>query len=142
MQQLALVPGRPDNPPVIAPGTTPGHRRVAADPLAVERAAPLFRAIGDEARLRLLARLAEGPCCVTDLAVAEGDNLSTVSQRLRVLRAERLLSRRREGRHITYALADAHVIEIVRSALAHVVEGTSAHRPPRPDAAHPQESSS
>ena len=90
----------------------------------------------------MLARLADGPCCVTELALAEGDSLSTVSQRLRVLRAEHLLVRRREGRHITYTLADDHVIEIVRSALAHVVEGAPGHTATRHDAAHSQESSS
>ncbi len=96
---------------------------LTTDPAAIERAARLLRAIGDDARLRLLTRLADGPHCVTALAQAEGDSLSTVSQRLRVLRAEHLLVRRREGRHITYALADDHVLDIVRSALAHAGEG-------------------
>lgn len=104
------------------PGDHPGPSTLTADPAAIERAARLFRAIGDYARLRLLARLADGPHCVTALATAEGDSLSTISQRLRVLRAEHLLVRRREGRHITYGLADDHVLDIVRSALAHAGE--------------------
>jgi len=100
-------------------GPTPA---LVAEPAAIERAARLFRAIGDEARLRILARLADGPCCVTDLALAEGESLSTISQRLRVLRGEHLLVRRRDGRHIAYALADDHVLDIVRSALVHAGE--------------------
>ncbi|WP_291984440.1 metalloregulator ArsR/SmtB family transcription factor [Luteitalea sp.] len=105
------------------PGDHPGPSGLTAAPAAIERAARLLRAIADDGRLRLLARLADGPHCVTALATAEGDSLSTVSQRLRVLRAEHLLVRRREGRHITYALADEHVLDIVRSALAHASEG-------------------
>jgi ArsR family transcriptional regulator, lead/cadmium/zinc/bismuth-responsive transcriptional repressor len=110
-------------PPHCRPVDHQGQARaLPAEPAAVERAARLFRAIGDEARLRILARLADGPCCVTDLALAEGESLSTISQRLRVLRAEHLLVRRRDGRHISYALADDHVLDIVRSALVHAGE--------------------
>ncbi len=93
-----------------------------ASAAALERASRLFRALADEARLRLLARLAKAPACVTDLAAAEGESLSTISQRIRVLRNERLVTRKRDGRHITYALADHHVVAIVRAALDHAVE--------------------
>lgn len=114
-----------------------------SDPAAIERATRLFRAIGDESRMRLLAQLAGGACCVTELAAASGDSLSAVSQRLRVLRAEHLLTRHRDGRHITYALADDHVIDIVRSALAHVAEGQWRPSPtPRRSAAVPPKRSS
>jgi DNA-binding transcriptional ArsR family regulator len=46
--------------------------------------------------------------------------LSTVSQRLKVLRAERLITRRRVGKHIYYSLADEHIKGLVRNALEHV----------------------
>jgi ArsR family transcriptional regulator, lead/cadmium/zinc/bismuth-responsive transcriptional repressor len=109
---------------------TAGAGRLAGsalpDPAAIEQAARLFRAIGDEARLRLLVRVATGTLDVSELAAAERETLSTISQRLRVLRAENLLVRRRDGRHIIYALADDHVIDIVRSALAHAEEDRPA----------------
>jgi len=66
--------------------------------------------------------------CVTELAEAEGESLSTISQRLRVLRAESLVVRRRRGKHINYALADQHVMDMVFNALAHATE-----RRPAPD---------
>lgn len=91
-------------------------------PLVVERAAALFRALGDSARLSLLERLAEGEYCVTELAEATGEGLSTISQRLRTLRSERLLRRRRLGKHVYYTLADQHVVDLIRSALAHAAE--------------------
>ena len=74
-----------------------------------DTAARLFRALGDAARLRLVAQLADGDACVSELAEATGDRLSTVSQRLRLLRAERLVDSRRDGRRVYYHLADDHV---------------------------------
>lgn len=88
----------------------------------LERAAALFRAAGEVARLRLLDRLADGEWCVTELAEAAGVGLSTVSQQLRILRAERLVSRRRAGKHIFYGLADKHIAELLRSAIDHAAE--------------------
>jgi DNA-binding transcriptional ArsR family regulator len=64
---------------------------------AFSRAAALFRVAGDVARLKLLDRLADGEWCVTELADAAGVGLSTVSQQLRILRAERIVERRRSG---------------------------------------------
>lgn len=95
-----------------------------------ERAAAIFRAAGDVSRLKLLARLAYGEWCVTELAEAAGVGLSTVSQQLRLLRAEKLVSRRRDGKHIYYALADGHILHLVQSALAHASEPAS-HGAPR-----------
>jgi ArsR family transcriptional regulator, lead/cadmium/zinc/bismuth-responsive transcriptional repressor len=96
--------------------------RPQAPAIVVERAAALFRALGDTARLSLLERLASGEYCVTELAEATGEGLSTISQRLRTLRSERLLKRRRVGKHVYYTLADQHVLEMIRSALAHASE--------------------
>ena len=90
---------------------------------ALERAAGFFRAVGDVERLRLLEVLADREWCVTELAEALGHELSSVSQRLRVLRAERLVKRRREGKHIHYRLADRHVAALLESALEHAAEG-------------------
>jgi len=89
---------------------------------AFERAAALFRTAADVSRLKLLERLADGEWCVTELAEAAGTGLSTVSQQLRMLRAERIVARRRAGKHIFYSLADSHVIDMVKSALDHAAE--------------------
>jgi ArsR family transcriptional regulator len=104
----------------------PHERRVpaqATSQLVVEKAAALFRALGDSARLSLLERLATGEYCVTELADATGEGLSTISQRLRTLRMERLLKRRRVGKHVYYTLADQHVADLIRSAIDHAAEG-------------------
>ncbi len=95
----------------------------------VERAAALLKAVGAPGRLRLLERLARGgEHCVSELADATGDALSTISQRLRLLRAEHLVTRRRDGKHIFYALSDAHVKELIFAALEHAAEETGDDR--------------
>jgi len=97
-----------------------------APPEVVERAAAIFRAASDPGRLRLLERLASQEHCVSELAAEAGDSMSTISQRLRLLRAGGLVRRRREGKHVFYGLADAHVAELIQSALDHArEEGTS-----------------
>lgn len=103
-----------------------GRKAVAAGDPALERAARIFRAAGDTARLRLLDQLLEGERCVTDLAESVGANLSTVSQQLRILRSEELVLTRREGKHVYYFLADQHVVDLITNVLAHAREGGQA----------------
>ena len=101
-------------------------RKSSVDEAALGRAAELFAALGDPPRLRLLALLAQGPACVSDLAEYEAEyeqeGMSTISQRLKVLRLASLVRRRRQGRHVIYALADQHVVDLVFKALAHASE--------------------
>jgi ArsR family transcriptional regulator len=96
----------------------------SAGPANLERAAALFRALGDAARLRILEVLAGGEHCVTEIVGALNDKFPTVSQRLRLLRGEGLVRRRREGNHLFYSLADRHVADLVHNALAHAAELT------------------
>ena len=97
-------------------------REPAVDAGALERASRLFRALGDSARLRLLERLRQGDQCVTELVEAEQEKFSTVSQRLRILRGEGLIRRRRQGKHIYYSLQDQHVADLIANALDHAQE--------------------
>ncbi|MEM9693116.1 MAG: metalloregulator ArsR/SmtB family transcription factor [Myxococcota bacterium] len=100
--------------------------------IALDDAAALFRALGDPERLRLLCRLALAEACVSELAAESDQGLSTVSQRLKQLRAERLVSRRREGKHVYYAAFDHCVVDIVRRALDHIGEDDSTWAPRAP----------
>jgi DNA-binding transcriptional ArsR family regulator len=104
----------------------PRPKKPPVDDAGMERASRLFRAIGEPSRLRLLARLAQGEMCVTELAALEKESVSTISQRLRVLRSEDLIVRRRRGKHINYGLADQHVMDLMFNALAHATERPTA----------------
>src|SRR5687768_8788957 len=99
-------------------------RRPAAMPNEYElsAAAAMLRALGDPERLKLLMRLSHGELCVSELAQHQNEKITTISARLKLLRAARLVSRRREGHHIYYGLADDHVLTLIRNAVAHAAE--------------------
>lgn len=91
--------------------------------------------MGDGPRLRLLESLLAGESCVTELVETLGEKFSTISQRLRLLRGEGLIVRRRDGTHLYYALADQHVIDLIQNALAHATEfekGPAQAQEPKP----------
>ncbi len=90
-----------------------------ADLLVCERTANIFRALGDVNRLRLLSLLAKREMCVSELTLVLRDNLPAISQRLKLLRAERLVRTRRQGKHVFYRLADMHIAELIANGLAH-----------------------
>ena len=107
--------GHPPRPPAPLPSRA-----------QIEAAAEIFRALGDPERLRLLLRLAEGEACVSELAEDEGEKITTVSARLKTLSMVRLVRRRREAKHVFYALADEHVLPLVRNAIDHAAESRTA----------------
>ena len=86
------------------------------------KAAALLRAAGEPERLRLLERLGFAEACVGEFAEELGWGMPTISQRLKVLHQEGLISRRREGKHIYYALDDDHVLYLLKNVIAHVAE--------------------
>lgn len=92
------------------------------DPVACRQAAEIFRALGESSRLQLLCLLMQGEKCVTELAELLDDNMPAVSQRLKLLRSERIVTYRREGKHVFYSLADGHVKELIVNAIAHASE--------------------
>jgi ArsR family transcriptional regulator, lead/cadmium/zinc/bismuth-responsive transcriptional repressor len=106
------------------------HKHPPVEPLpaaeVLEPAARLFRALGDAQRLRLLKLLARREHCVSEIVEAFGDKFPTVSQRLRLLHADGLISRRRDGVHIRYALADRHVVSLLANALEHAAQCRTA----------------
>src|SRR5438270_96618 len=57
-----------------------------------------FAALSDPTRRRILARLAKGERCVTDLARPHAMSLAAVSKHLIVLEKAGLVKRRRDGR--------------------------------------------
>jgi DNA-binding transcriptional ArsR family regulator len=78
--------------------------------------------MGDSPRLRILELLKKNELCVTEIVAAVNEKFSTVSQRLRVLRGEGLINRRRDGNHFYYSLSDRHVADLIVNALAHAQE--------------------
>lgn len=86
----------------------------------IESISRSLHALGEPTRLRIaVALLAAGELSVSDTATAVGITEPAASQHLRILRAERLVSNRRQGRVVFYSLADQHIRDWVELALAH-----------------------
>jgi DNA-binding transcriptional ArsR family regulator len=89
----------------------------------LQAAAAMFDALSDSSRLRTLMLLAGGSdLSVSEIAAAEGEKMTTVSARLQILHAARLIARRRRGKSIIYSIADDHVLTLVENAVAHAGE--------------------
>ena len=69
-------------------------------------AAYRFRALGDETRLRILEMLVAGECSVSDLTTRVAVGQSLMSHHLRILREAGLVTDRRNGRWVYYAIDD------------------------------------
>lgn len=95
------------------------------DTRQLELAASMCHALSDASRLRLLLRLAEGERCVSEIVALEGAKLTSISSRLQMLHAARLVVRRRDAKHVYYALADQHIHELLGSILSHAAEPTA-----------------
>lgn len=109
------------------------HHSDSANPsqpetLTVEKAQRMSEFLGflaDTNRLRILSMLADQEMCVGDLAIALGMNESAVSHQLRTLRAIRLVSFRKQGRHVFYRLQDHHVLTFYQAIFEHLDETTA-----------------
>lgn len=84
--------------------------------------AELFKVFGDSTRIRILFVLFEAEVCVCDLAEALQMTQSAISHQLRILKQNKLVKSRREGKSIFYSLADNHVRTIIDQGREHIEE--------------------
>ncbi len=83
----------------------------------VDRAARWFHALSDPTRLRILEQFAEGEQCVCDLTDALDAGQSRLSVHLRTLKDAGLITDRRDGRWVHYAL-NASALDALRDVTA------------------------
>jgi DNA-binding transcriptional ArsR family regulator len=88
----------------------------AAVAAGVTPAAALFRSLGDETRLRIVARLVAGEARVVDLTGELGLAQSTISKHLACLRGCGLVDYRTEGRQSFYALTCPELMDLMQAA--------------------------
>ncbi len=84
--------------------------------------AELFKVFGDSTRVRILVALFESELCVCDISESLGMTQSAVSHQLQILRSNKLVKSRRDGKQIFYSLADEHVVTIIAQGLSHILE--------------------
>lgn len=78
--------------------------------------AQLLKALANEARLKIVHRLAEGECSVGQLTGVIGLDQSTVSKHLSLLKAHGILRDRRDGNIVYYELLTPCVLNFFSCA--------------------------
>ena len=71
-----------------------------------------FRVLSEPMRIRLLDAMREGPATVGELQQATGASQQNVSKHLGLMHRSGLVTRKREGNHVRYAIADESVFEL------------------------------
>ena len=89
---------------------TPEVEAFLADDDVIYTATQIFDALSDFTRFQILGALSQDVCHVSQ---------SAVSHQLRLLRDRGLVTARREGQRSIYAIADDHVVTLIRVGLEH-----------------------
>jgi DNA-binding transcriptional ArsR family regulator len=78
-----------------------------------DEATALLRVLSNPDRLLLLCQLTQGEACVSELEQRLAIRQPTLSQQLAILRAEEIVSTRREGKNIFYRVSDARAVAVL-----------------------------
>jgi ArsR family transcriptional regulator len=92
----------------------------------------VFRALGDETRLRIVALLAHGELCVCHVEQALGLSQPNASRQLGILKAAGVVDSRRDGTWVYYWIAEHEHAQVSR-VLAMLTEALGAGRALRSD---------
>ena len=80
---------------------------------SAEDACRLMKVLSNRDRMMLLCEMAKGEKCVGDLEAALDLHQPTLSQQLTVLRKEKLVSTRREGKQIYYSITSKVALSVI-----------------------------
>ncbi|NLZ77398.1 MAG: winged helix-turn-helix transcriptional regulator [Spirochaetales bacterium] len=84
--------------------------------------ADFFKVFGDPTRLKILFLLEQGERGVNSISEELGMQQSTISQQLKLLRVQRLVRFRKDGRNVLYRLNDEHIQKILALGIEHYQE--------------------
>ncbi len=84
--------------------------------------AELFKVFGDSTRIKILYALFTTELCVYDISQLLNVSQTAVSHQLRVLKTNKLVKSRKEGKNVFYSLADDHVYSIIGQGIEHIEE--------------------
>jgi ArsR family transcriptional regulator, arsenate/arsenite/antimonite-responsive transcriptional repressor len=104
----------------------------SATDLPVRPLSKLFRALGDETRLRIVALLSQGELCVCHLEKALDISQPNTSRHLGILKAAGVVDSRREGTWVYYSITKQEH-DAVQSMLSTLTKTFGAERTLRSD---------
>jgi len=102
-----------------APGSELAQNHLPSEKLSLELA-DFYKVFGDFSRIRILFALLDNELYVNELADILGMSQSAVSHQLRILRQNRLVKVRKDGKTSLYSLDDDHVYRILTQGLEHI----------------------
>ena len=87
----------------------------------LEQVVPMIRAAAHPLRIRILDYLDQGeePRTVSQITEACGTGQAFVSQQLRILKDQGVLSCQRQGNRVLYAIADPSILHLVHCIRSH-----------------------
>ncbi|KJR98300.1 MAG: ArsR family transcriptional regulator [Desulfobulbaceae bacterium BRH_c16a] len=85
--------------------------------------AEIFKVLSEPTRVRILQALSEEELCVCDIAAVVETTPSAISHQLRILRTNRLVKSRKDGKMVYYSLDDEHVRNLFEEGIRHLKEG-------------------
>ena len=92
------------------------------DDTEVYQISDFFKIFGDSTRLKILWALDDNPLCVGDLCNIVDITKSAASHQLNILKANKLVKYKKEGKNVIYSLDDEHVALIIETARKHLSE--------------------
>lgn len=81
-----------------------------------------FKIFGNPTRLKIISLLSVEDLCVCDICESLDLNQTTVSNQLRILRANNIVKYQKEGKMARYSLTDNHIEMIYKIGLEHILE--------------------
>ncbi|MEY3395452.1 MAG: hypothetical protein RL346_1688 [Verrucomicrobiota bacterium] len=81
----------------------------------LERVATMFRAFAEPTRLAILQELKDGELIVSEMVSRLSTSQANVSKQLKHLHDAGILSRRKDGTQVLYAISDSMVFELCRT---------------------------
>ncbi|HKJ68494.1 MAG TPA: metalloregulator ArsR/SmtB family transcription factor [bacterium] len=106
----------------IEPGTFEDIQDHVSDDEVISALSNLFKALCDPTRLRIVLALQHSELCVHDLANLIRSSESNTSHQLRILRAEKIVKYRKEGKQVFYSIADHHITHVITDIQEHLRE--------------------
>jgi ArsR family transcriptional regulator len=79
-----------------------------------------FKCLAEPSRLKILLALSGGELCVEHIVQAVEGNQSAVSHQLKTLKDNGIIRCRRDGKNMLYAVADEHIMIMLRVAKEHL----------------------
>ncbi len=79
-----------------------------------------FKLFGDSTRLKIIFCLMDRELCVNDLAQSLEMSQSSISHQLKILRQNKVVKNRKDGKQVFYSLDDEHVSSILIQGVEHL----------------------